>query len=202
MTPKPAATRNSKNNGLPSDLDFEKALMFFHAYMYGPLQGKLRLYRARDVQASGKVMSSDWEVFASILVRDVGRKLAKGIDLGHYEVKSAENGGSYEYQYHRNTGKEKLVADTKVGHLFFDHRDNLKLVELRYLSGSDLREQFFDVWAHDYPDPYPQRYRKSISYGWVKSNGTLLMRLESGEVTYPTLREAPESEFRPPADSD
>jgi hypothetical protein len=51
--------------------------MFFHAYIYGPLQGKLRLYRARDVRASGKVMTSDWEVFASILVRDVGRKLAK-----------------------------------------------------------------------------------------------------------------------------
>jgi hypothetical protein len=28
----------------PTDLDFEKSLMFFHAYMYGPLQGKLRLY--------------------------------------------------------------------------------------------------------------------------------------------------------------
>jgi len=33
--------------------------MFFHAYMYGPLQGKLRLYRARDVHVAGKALSSD-----------------------------------------------------------------------------------------------------------------------------------------------
>jgi hypothetical protein len=50
----------------PTELEFEKALMFFHAYMYGPLQGKLRLYSARSVRSPGA--SSDWEVFASILV--------------------------------------------------------------------------------------------------------------------------------------
>jgi hypothetical protein len=78
--------------------------MFFHAYMYGPLQGKLRLYTARGVRAAGGTMPSDWEVFASILVKDVGRKLVSGIDLSNYEVKSAGAGGSYEYQYHKNTG--------------------------------------------------------------------------------------------------
>jgi hypothetical protein len=52
--------------GTPTDLDFEKALMFFHAYMYGPLQGKLRLYRARDVHAVGKALSSDWGRFSRL----------------------------------------------------------------------------------------------------------------------------------------
>jgi hypothetical protein len=99
-----ARRRKSTIGGPPTDLDFEKALMFFHAYMYGPLQGKLRLYRARDVHSAGKVQPSDWEVFASILVKDVGTKLTKGVDLSGNEVKSAENGGSYEYQYHKNTG--------------------------------------------------------------------------------------------------
>src|SRR5213595_144079 len=94
-----------KIGGQPTELEFEKALMFFHAYMYGPLQGKLRLYAARSVRSAGTTMSSDWEVFASILVRDVGQKLASGIDLSNYEVKSAASGGSYEYQYHKNTGK-------------------------------------------------------------------------------------------------
>jgi hypothetical protein len=126
---KPRMPRGTQSNagGLPTDLDFEKALMFFHAYMYGPLQGKLRLYRARDVCSAGKALSSDWEVFASILVKDVGTKLTKGVDLSKYEVKSAENGGSYEYQYHKNTGKQKLVDDIRVGHLFFDHRNNRAL---------------------------------------------------------------------------
>ena len=170
----------------PTNLDFEKALMFFHAYMYGPLQGKLRLYRARDVHTPGKVMSSDWEVFASILVRDVGTKLTRGIDLSGYEVKSAENGGSYEYQYHKNTGKEKLRSDMSAGHLFFDHSDNLKKVDLRYAPGRQLKE-FFERWLQEYPDPYPQRYRKNIPFKWVKQNAELLMSLRDGEVTYPIL---------------
>jgi hypothetical protein len=171
----------------PTDLDFEKALMFFHAYMYGPLQGKLRLYQSRSVRAAGKVQSSDWEVFASILVKDVGTKLTRGIDLSKYEVKSAEGGGSYEYQYHKETGKEKLKSDAKVGHLFHDHRDNLRQVDLRYLHGSVLKEEFFDQWLKDYPDPYPQRYRKGISFGYVKRHGELLMSLTDGEVSYPKL---------------
>lgn len=170
--------------GAPSELDFEKALMFFHAYMYGPLQGKLRLYEARGVRSPGVAMSSDWEVFASILVKDIGRKLGAGLDLTGYEVKSAASGGSYEYQYHKATGKRKLAEDAAAGHLFFEHSDNLRLVNLRYAPGESLKE-FFDKWLADYPDPYPQRYRKSISFGWVKENGILLMTLTDGEVTYP-----------------
>lgn len=170
--------------GPPTDLDFEKALMFFHAYMYGPLQGKLRLYGARKVHAPAAAMTSDWEVFASILVRDVGKKLMAGVDLSGHEVKSAHNGGSYEYQYHKKSGKDKLKRDAEVGHLFFDHRDNLRHVELRFVHGSAMKV-FFQKWLKDYPDPYPQRYRKNIPFTWVKSNGVLLMTIQDGEVTFP-----------------
>lgn len=173
-----------KVGGPPTGLDFEKALMFFHAYMYGPLQGKLRLYDARGVRPPGVAMSSDWEVFASILVRDLGKKLGAGIDLSNYEVKSAENGSSYEYQYHKLTGKDKLAKDMEVGHLFFDHSDNLRRVDLRYAHGSWMRH-FFEQWLQEYPDPYPQRYRKNIPFKWVKDNGVLLMTLTDGEVTFP-----------------
>lgn len=162
--------------------------MFFHAYMYGPLQGKLRLYNARDVRTAGKVMSSDWEVFASILVRDVGSKLGKGVDLVGNEVKSAEGRGSFEYQYHKDTGLSKLRKDRQVGHLFFSHENNLRLVELRYLHGEQLKD-FFALWKKNYPNPYPQRYRKQIPRSFVDSMGTLLMRLVDGEVEYPKLRE-------------
>lgn len=171
----------------PTDLDFEKALMFFHAYMYGALQGKLRLYRARDVRSVGKALSSDWEVFASMLVKDVGTKLTKGVDLSKYEVKSAENRGNYEYQYHKITGRKKLEDDTRVGHLFFDHGDNLRVVDLRFASGSQL-SAFFMKWLHEFPDPYNQRYRKSVPFSWVEQNGTLLMSLRDGEVVYPKLQ--------------
>ncbi|TAJ07577.1 MAG: hypothetical protein EPO61_12650 [Nitrospirae bacterium] len=191
-----------KTGGPPTNLDFEKALMFFHAYMYGPVQGKLRLYSARGVRPGGVAMSSDWEVFASMLVRDLGTKLGSGIDLSGYEVKSAEDGGSYEYQYHKNTGKDKLRKDMEVGHLFFDHRNNLKNVDLRYAHGSWLKEQFFESWLKQYPEPYPQRYRKSISFGWIKQNGVLLMTLKDGEVIFPSIVEQvaePGSKEKPPA---
>jgi hypothetical protein len=181
-----------KLGGLPNNLDFEKALMFFHAYMYGPLQGKLRLYAARGIPPGAVAMSSDWEVFASMLVNDLGRKFGAGIDLAHYEVKSAKRGGSYEYQYHKKTGKEKLQADIKVGHLFFDYDNYLRDVDLRYSHGSEMTS-FFEIWLEQYPDPYPQRYRKNIPYAWVKANGILLMTLKDGEVVFPKIlvEEAP-----------
>jgi hypothetical protein len=129
-------------------------------------------------------MSSDWEVFAPILLRDPGKKLAAGIDLSQYEVKSAFDAGNYEYQYHKDSGKEKLASDAEVGHLFFDHRDNLRHVDLRYCHGSAMKD-FFKKWLDEFPDPYQQRYRRNIPYQWVKKNGTLLMTLKEGEVTYP-----------------
>jgi hypothetical protein len=131
-------------------------------------------------------MSSDWEVLASILVKDVGSKLTKGVDLDRHEVKSAEGGGSYEYQYHKNTGKKKLKNDMKVGHLFFDHSDDLRRVDLRYVPGGEL-SGYFRQWLKDFPVPYLQRYRKSIPFQWVRAHGTLLMSIENGEVIYPKI---------------
>lgn len=183
-----ARKRKTSNqfDGPPTELEFEKALMFFHAYMYGPLQGKLRLYEARNVRSPGAAASSDWEVFASILVKDTGKKLAAGVDLSGHEVKSAADGGSYEYQYHKNKGKQKLLEDMEVGHLFFDHRNNLRNVDLRYVHGSKMKH-FFTKWLEEFPDPYPQRYRRAIPFKWVKDNGELLMTLTDGEVTFPKL---------------
>jgi hypothetical protein len=178
-----------KPDKTPTDLDFEKSMMFFHAYMYGPIQGKIRLYGARGIPTGAVAMSSDWEVFASMLVKDLGRKLGAGVDLANHEVKSAKSGGSYEYQYHKNTGREKLLRDIEVGHLFFDYSPSLDHVDLRYLHGSEL-EPTFRKWLEDYPDPYPQRYRKGISFGYVKKHGRLLMTIERGEVVYPELAPA------------
>lgn len=96
----------------------------------------------------------------------------------------------YQYQYHKNTGLQKLAKDKQVGHLFFDYFDNLSEVDLRYLHGSQLAE-FFTKWFDEYPNPYPQRYRKNIPYGYVKQHGTLLMTLKGGEVVFPVLTAEP-----------
>ena len=175
---------------LPTKLEFEKSLMFFHAYMYGPLQGKLRIYGARKVSAGLGILPSDWEVFASMLVDDLGQKLAAGIDLTNYEVKSAKRTGSYEYQYHKESGREKLLKDATFGHLFFDYSSTLKDVDLRYMHGSDLQE-YFDKWLSQFPasqEEYKsQRFRRSIPYGAVKTRGKLLMTLKDGEVIFPPV---------------
>jgi len=119
----------------------------------------------------------------------------KGVDLSGNEVKSAENGGNYEYQYHKNTGQQKLRDDMRVGHLFFDHKDNLRSVDLRYASGEALAA-FFQKWLTEFPDPYQQRYRKNIPFRWVQQNAKLLMSLRDGEVTYPLLQSANSEEAR------
>jgi hypothetical protein len=82
------------------------------------------------------------------------------------------------------------------GHLFFDHSDNLRAVDLRYASGNQL-SPFFKQWLSEYPDPYPQRYRKNVPFSWVKENGIILMKLRNGEVEYPKLRAAGVVEFVP-----
>jgi len=124
-----------------------------------------------------------------MLVRDLGRKLGAGIDLANDEVKSAKRGGSFEYQYHKNTGMDKLAKDREVGHLFFDYYDNLREVNLRYLHGIAL-DPYFAKWFDEYPHPYPQRYRKNIPYRFVKEHGQLLMTVKDGEVIYPNLADA------------
>jgi hypothetical protein len=56
-----------------------------------------------------------------------------------------------------------------------------------YAHGSSVKE-FFNKWLQEFPEPYQQRYRKSISFQWVKQNGILLMTLTDGEVTFPKTK--------------
>ena len=165
-------------------LDAYMALVYFHAYMYGPLQGKSRLYRDRGIRPRA-AMSEDWEVFASILVRDTGTSTGSGLDLSGYEVKSALDGSAFEYQYHRNSWRDKLRADHAAGHIFISHRDELQHVDVRYCAGEDL-SPFFDKWKNErpYASPTAQRFRRSIPFGWVKEHGTLLLQVVGGEATF------------------
>jgi hypothetical protein len=164
-------------------LSLKPAMEFFSTYMYQPLQGKKLVYESRNVRLGSAVTPSDWEVFASLLVDKRGHGGVSGVDLNGYEVKSAANDGSYEYQYHKETGKAKLRGDMKVGHLFFNHLNFLNRVELRYLHGSDARP-YFSQWLKNYPNPYPQRYRNSLPFGWVDENAELLLIIQSGEVVF------------------
>jgi hypothetical protein len=108
-------------------------------------------------------------------------------------VKSAKTGSAYEYQYHKNSGREKLIKDSTVGHLFFEYSDNLKRVELRFMHGSELSREYFGKWLDAFPtkpeDYKGQRFRKNIPYGVVNQSGKLLMRLVDGEVFFRPLHQ-------------
>jgi hypothetical protein len=163
-------------------LELNESLKFFDEFMHAPLQGKRRIYEARGIRLGTAVAASDWEVLASLLVGSKGNGGVSGVDLGEFEVKSAMNGGGYEYQYHKDTGVEKLNKDAVVGHLFFNHSNFLNNVELRYVHGSEAQAEHFSIWSTNYPNPYPQRYRNSISFGWVKKHAKLLLSINNGKL--------------------
>ena len=165
-----------------NELDVQGALIYFHAYMYGPYQGRARLFRLRGLEPR-MVMSEDWEVFASILLRSMGTASRAGPDLAEYEVKSAVGGGSFEYQYHRNSWETKLTADRRAGHVFIWHRNELSHVEVWFCQGSDLQEHF-DQWKAEnpYANPQQQRFRKTVSASWVKENASPLLCIVDGEA--------------------
>ena len=182
---------------LPETLDVQAALIYFHAYMYGPYRGRVRLFQQRGLEPR-MVMSEDWEVFASILLKAMGAASRSGPDLDEHEVKSAVYGGSFEYQYHRNSWKEKLAADRCAGHVFIWHRDELSHVEVWFCEGSGLDEHF-RAWEAEapYSEGGQQRFRKNVSAGWVRKNASLLLRIVDGEAVY----EWPAGELAQPSNS-
>lgn len=167
---------------LRGDIDIQGALIYFHAYMYGPYQGRARLFRIRGLEPR-MVMSEDWEVFASILLKSMGSPSRSGPDLGEYEVKSAVDGSAFEYQYHRHSWADKLAADRRAGHIFIWHRDELAHVEVWFCEGSAMSEHF-DSWKAEnpYADDRQQRFRKSITARWVEENAEPLLCIENGEA--------------------
>jgi hypothetical protein len=164
-------------------LSLKPAMEFFSTFMYQPLQGKKLVYESRNIRLGSAVTPSDWEVFASLLVNKKGHGGVSGVDLNGFEVKSAANDASYEYQYHKKTGKAKLRGDMNAGHLFFNHSNFLNRVELRYLHGTDAKA-YFAEWLKNYPNPYPQRYRNSLPFGWVDENAELLLVIHNGKISY------------------
>ena len=169
---------------LPDSLDVEAALIYFDAYMYSPLPGKMRMFERRGLHPR-ITMPGDWEVFAAILVRTTGTESNDGIDLVGYEVKSAKGRGGFEYQYHRKSWEKKFDDDRSADHIYISYRDNLSHVEVRHCTGADITP-FLDAWLEDapYSKDTEQRFRRSISYRWVSENATLLLKIEDGRATY------------------
>lgn len=159
------------------------AYEFYRKFIYN--EEHQRVITERGFHVAGSVASVNWEVFASLLTGDKGKE-GYGADLTNHEVKSSVDGNSFEYQYHLNAGKVKLHDDIEVNHIFISYSADYKDIEVRLLEGAKLKATF-ESWmpglVENYEGETPkQRYRKSISYGFVKNNGVLILKTQDGNL--------------------
>lgn len=155
------------------------------------------LLRRHNLKTSGSVPSITWELFGSILTGQRGKD-GYGADLEGIEIKSAIAGSSFEYQYHLNTGLDKLKEDQVIDHFFCSYSADYQSFQVYYATGKSLSE-FFSKWIPQYIQNYKkadhatpleaserrQRFRRSIPFGWVSKNGKLVMQVVNGKMVKP-----------------
>lgn len=144
---------------------------------------RFELLEEHQLPVAGSVPSIDWELFGSILTGSKGTP-GYGADLENYEVKSATEGSSFEYQYHLHGGISKLDEDMQVDHIFISYSSNYKDVTVRLVKGKDLATEF-ESWRagllENYSGEAPrQRYRKSIAFGLIQELGQIVVQIEDG----------------------
>lgn len=165
--------------------NIDKAFEFYSTNIYDAK--KIQLLKDNKLKVAGHVHSVIWELFGAILT---GRK-AEGItgaDLVGWEVKSAIEGGSFEYQYHRNAHLAKLDEDCIVNHLYCSYSEEYDGLDVRVMRGDELSEEYFSKWKplciNKYSNPDNLRYRKSIGYGHVRQHGLLVLRVSQGKLVF------------------
>ncbi|KGY10895.1 hypothetical protein NM22_18505 [Vibrio tubiashii] len=170
----------------PSGID--AAFEFYQKHIYK--QDLIELLQEHRLKVPGLVPSVLWELFASILTGKKGTGNT-GADLQDWEVKSAIMNSAFEYQYHLNTGLQKLEEDCIVNHLFCSYSRDYSQVDVMVMKGEDLASSFFQSWKSGYVDNYDrnadagsrrQRYRKTIPYGYVKRQGEVILTIEDGKL--------------------
>lgn len=178
------ASEKSINNDVQEiKYHLKEAYDFYRKFIYN--KEHQRTITERSFHVAGSVAPVNWEVFASLLTGDKGKE-GYGADLTNHEVKSSVEGNSFEYQYHLNAGRVKLHDDMRVNHIFISYSSDYKNIEVRLVEGAKLRATF-ESWmpglVKNYEGETPrQRYRKSISYGFVKANGVLILKTQDGDL--------------------
>ena len=162
-----------------------EAYGYYAEHILAPLRAKKPIYDERNIPMEGVVSFRDWEVMAAILAEDRGDASRSGSDLVNHEVKSAKEGGSFEYQYHRNHGLEKLDHDLQIEHLYVIYQEGCLDVDVYSLTA----EQFAEVgetWRpgliENYRTAARQRYRKNMPRRKVLTEGRVVMRIRGGEL--------------------
>lgn len=168
--------------------NIDVAYNFYSKHIYD--EEKIKLLTKYNLKIAGSVPSVLWELFGALITGRPGNGIT-GADLIGWEVKSAKFGGSFEYQYHLNTGANKLKEDCIVNHLFCSYSETYKDVVVQAMRGNTLQKKYFKAWEPQYASNYDakipsdkrrQRFRKSISHGYVNTNGMLILSIENGKL--------------------
>jgi hypothetical protein len=167
------------------ELQAPEAYSFYKTYVLDYSRDKSEIYERYGFSLQGSIGSKDWEVFAAILLNDRAKR-GDGSDLVNYEVKSAVIGGSFEYQYHRNHGLDKLADDRAVDHIFLARSEDYRNVEAWLIDRAKMTATF-DKWLpellQNYENSERQRFRRSVTYGFVRSQGLQLLEISDGVLT-------------------
>lgn len=182
---------------MPS-FDIEAAFTYYAEHIHR--QKRFDLLEEHNFEIAGSIPSIDWELFGAILTGD-DRKTGYGSDLKEHEVKSAVEGSSFEYQYHRHGGLAKLGEDKNVDHVFVSYAPDYKRVTVRLVDRTKL-SPVFESWRNgliqNYQGTTPkQRFRKSISFGTVVREGEIILRIEGSQLAQ--AHKAPPATVTPPA---
>jgi len=163
----------------------EEAYNFYRDHILAPIRQKGELAARYDFPISGTVPFRDWEIFCAILTGDNYTGQGGGHDLTRHEVKSAVKGSSFEYQYHRESGFEKLAGERSVCHLFISYEEEYRNIEVRIASPLLIQKKL-SQWRDEYESAYKedgrQRFRKSISYGEMKLISLRIMEIIDGRL--------------------
>lgn len=179
------------------ELQFRAALDFYQIHINR--SDFFTLLEEHNLRLRGAIPSITWELFGSILTGQKGRR-GNGADLDGIEIKSAIEGSSFEYQYHLNTGLDKLKEDQVVDHLFCSYAPDYQSFRVYFATGK-LLSPFFSDWIPQYLKNYNktedatsveaserrQRFRRSIPFGWVTKNAQLVMEVRNGKLDLPHL---------------
>lgn len=166
-------------------LKIDEAFGFYKKFIFN--DEKLSLLKKHGFSAVGSVPFTDWELFASILVGENSSE-GYGADLANFEVKSAKIKSSFEYQYHKFTGLDKLKEDMIVNHLFISYSEAYDEVIVRVVTPEKIKEKFVK-WEKGLKENYrdgsvKQRFRKSVAYGFVEAEGEVIVHIENGVLSF------------------
>jgi hypothetical protein len=172
---------------MTTNLQAEKAYNHYLRTMLRPMRLK-RVVAKRYAITHLKADPSEWELFGAVLLGMRGSGHTYGADLISTEVKSTriDGGGTFEYQYHRDSWRTKIASDAHISHLFILYSADYEDVTV-YILRADQVHNTILAWkplaaAAYIPGETGGRCRPGLPVGFVKTHGHPVLRIVGGQL--------------------